>query len=71
MRRADRGLGSLKKDVASMKETKTVSQNYYAQRLGETEREMTLDETSHHVCTFSNSDCSFWKGGRVTQGRFP
>lgn len=39
MRRADRELGELKKAVASMKETKTISQNYYAHRLGETERE--------------------------------
>jgi len=59
MRRADRELCALGKDLASMKETKTRSQNYYAHRLAE--REMTLEKRSHHVCTFSNSNCSFWK----------
>ena len=38
MRRADKELGALRKDLASMKETKTVSQNYYAHRLAERER---------------------------------
>lgn len=59
MRRADRELCALGKDLASMKETKTRSQNYCAHRLAE--REMTLEKRSHHVCTFSNSNCSFWK----------
>lgn len=73
MRRADRELSSLKKAVASKKETKTVSQNYYAHRLGqrEREREMTLDERSHHVCTFSISDYSSWRGGPATHGHSP
>lgn len=39
MRRADRELSALRKDLASMKETKTISQNYYAHRLAERERQ--------------------------------
>lgn len=61
-RRADRERSALRKDLASMKETKTRSQNYYAHRLAE--RGRALEERAHHVCIFSDSDYSFWKSAR-------